>query len=82
MYLASLSSFEKGWSEMIWEELFLELSYKDIHDFVYNDKFKVVTHVGAYYVEFTFSTVGSIALSDESTMISTELLYQTSLKER
>lgn len=73
MYLASLSSFKDGWSEMIWEELFLEITYKDIHNFAYSNKFKVVTYVGALYVLFTFSRVDSIILSNESSMISTEL---------
>lgn len=75
MYLASLSSFKEGWSEMVWEELFLEISYKDIHDFHCPVKiFKVVVYVGALYASFNFIRTNSIVLTDKSTMISTALL--------
>jgi hypothetical protein len=75
MYLASLSSFKNGWTEMVWEELFLEISYKDIHDFDCPvKKFKVVVYVGAHYASFNFIRTDSIVLTDESTMISRALL--------
>ena len=75
MYIASLSSFKEGWAEMIWEELFLEISYKDIHDFNCPvKKFKVIVYVGALFVSFKFFRTDSIILSDKSTMVSTALL--------
>lgn len=75
MYLASLSSFKDGWAEVVWEELFLEITYKDIHDFDCPiKKFKVIVHVGANYASFNFTRTDSITLSDKSTMISTDLL--------
>lgn len=75
MYLASLSSFKDGWAEVIWEELFLEISYKDIHDFECPVKiFKVVVFVGAHYASFDFTRTSSITLSDKSTIRSPELL--------
>lgn len=73
MYLASLTSFKTGWTEMVWEELFLEISYKDIHDFDCPvKKFKVVVYVGAHFVSFNFIRTDSIVLTNESTMISRE----------
>lgn len=75
MYLASLSSFKDGWAEVVWEELFLEIAYKDIHDFDCPvKKFKVVVYVGANYASFNFTRADTIILSDKSTLISTELL--------
>jgi hypothetical protein len=75
MYLASLSSFKNGWSEMLWEELFLEISYKDIHDFDYPaKKFKVLVYVGAFFVSFNFVRTASIFLNAKSTMMGRELL--------
>ena len=75
MYLATLSSFKDGWTEMVWEELFLEISYKDIHDFECPvKKFQVAVYVGAHYVSFEFARTDSIVLTDKSTMISRELL--------
>ncbi|WP_336518566.1 hypothetical protein [Pollutibacter soli] len=75
MYLASLGSFKNGWSEMLWEELFLEISYRDIHDFDYpTKKFKVDVYVGALYVSVNFTKTDKIVLSNESTMISTVLI--------
>ena len=75
MYLASLSSFESGWLDMVWEELFLEISYKDIHDFHCPiKKFKVLVYVGANYTSFNFSETNDISLNDESTKISRALL--------
>ena len=75
MYLATLSSFKDGWTEMVWEELFLEIFYKDIHDFECPvKKFKVAVYVGAHYVSFEFTRTNSIVLTDKSTMISRELL--------
>ena len=60
---------------MLWEELFLEISYKDIHDFdCPNKKFKVVVYVGALFASFNFTRTDSIILTNESTMISRELL--------
>lgn len=77
MYLATLSSFKDGWSEVVWEELFLELSYKDIHDFECPIKiFKVVVYVGAHYASFEFTRTKSILLTDKSTIKSTMLLHQ------
>lgn len=74
MYLASLSSFKDDWAEVVWEELFLEISYKDIHDFECPvKKFKVVVYVGANYASFEFTRTNSIALTPKSTMTSTEL---------
>ena len=75
MYLATLSSFKAGWAEVMWEELFLELSYKDIHDFECPIKiFKVAVCVGAHYASFEFTRTKSILLTDKSTIISTMLL--------
>jgi hypothetical protein len=77
MYLATLSSFEDGWAEVVWEELFLEISYKDIHDFECPVKiFKVVVYVGANYVSFEFARTKSILLTDNTTITSTQLLYE------
>lgn len=82
MYLATLSSFKDGWAEVVWEELFLEVSYKDIHDFECPTKiFKVMVYVGAHYATFEFSRTKSILLNDKSTIISTDLLYQKKDKE-
>lgn len=75
MYLATLSYFKDNWAEVVWEELFLEIAYKDIHDFECPEKlFKVVVYVGVHYALFEFTRVKSIHLSDKSTIISTELL--------
>ena len=72
MYLASLSSFKDGWTEMIWEELFLEISYKDINDYTCPTKlFKVTTYVGALYASFNFDRAKSLSLSNKSTIRST-----------
>lgn len=77
MYLATLSSFKDGWAEVVWEELFLELSYKDIHDFECPIKiFKVVVYIGAHYASFEFTRTKSILLTDKSTIISTMFLNQ------
>lgn len=71
MYVASLNFFKDEWAEMIWEELFLELSYKDIHDHSYiARKFKVIVYAGKHYARFNFSRVNEIKLSNQSTMIS------------
>lgn len=81
MYLASLSSFKEGWTEMIWEELFMEISYKDIHDYNYpTKKFKVTVYVGAHYASFNFIRTDLIKLSDKSTMISRMLLESNGKK--
>lgn len=74
MYIASLAYFKDGWSEVIWEELFLELMYKDVHDYQCPvKKFKVVTYVGQHYALFKFIRADAIQLKKDSTMISTEL---------
>lgn len=83
MYLASLSSFKDGWAEVIWEELFLEMSYKDIHDFECPAKiFKVVVFVGAHYASFDFTRINSISLSDKSTIRSPEFLVPKNDQDR
>ena len=77
MYVASFAYFKQGWTEMIWEELFLELSYKDVHDNLCPiKKFKVIVHAGEYYASFKFVRVDTIHLKKESTMISTMLAQQ------
>jgi len=69
IYISSLSYFKPGWTEMIWEELFLEIAYKDIHDFQYEPKiFKVSVYVSTHYAAFRFHRVDSINLSKVSTM--------------
>jgi hypothetical protein len=74
MYVASLAGFQDGWAEVTWEELFLELTYKDVHDYQCPaKKFKVVVYVGKHYALFTFKRADVIQLKKESTMISTEL---------
>ncbi len=68
LYMASLSSFQPGWTQMIWEELYMEISYKDIHDFQYSPKiFKITVHVDTHFASFRFSRVGAINLSNKST---------------
>ena len=75
MYLASLSYFKNGWSEMLWEELFLEISHVDIHDFKSPSKyFKVDVYVNSNYASFRFSRVNEIVLSKNSTMESMIIL--------
>jgi hypothetical protein len=75
MYLASLSYFKNGWSEMKWEELFLEISHVDIHDFKSPSKFfKVDVYVNSNYASFRFSRVNEFLLSNSSTMKSMILL--------
>ena len=74
MYISSLAFFRPGWTEMIWEDLFLEISYKDIHDFQYSPKiFKVTVNVSSHYAAFRFHKADSVRLSKESTMRSTML---------
>jgi hypothetical protein len=74
MYLASLSSFKPGWAAMIWEELFLEISYKDILDFDCPvKKFKVDVRVGAHFASFTFTRTNSIALKDQTSIANEDL---------
>lgn len=69
IYISSLSFFRAGWTEMIWEELFFKISYKDIHDFQYPSKtFKVTVYVASNYVAFRFTETSSIKLSNEATM--------------
>lgn len=77
MYIASLNHFKEGWSEMIWEELFLEIIYKDVHGTNYTDKkFKVFAYVGRHYALLKFIPTDSIKLEKKSTMISTMLAEQ------
>jgi hypothetical protein len=74
MYISSLAFYKAGWAEMIWEELYLEISYKDIHDFQYPPKiFKVTVYVSSHYAAFRFHKADSVSLSKESTMRSTIL---------
>jgi hypothetical protein len=74
IYISSLAFFKPDWTEMIWEELFLELSYKDIHDFQYSPKiFKVTVYVNSHYKVFRFHKGDIINLSNESMMRSTML---------
>ena len=74
MYISSLSFFKRGWTEMIWEELYLEISYKDIHDFQYSSKiFKVTVHVDSHYAAFRFKKSDTINLSNKSIMRSSML---------
>jgi len=75
MYLASLASFKEEWSEVIWEDLFLEISYKDIHDYPSHSKiFSVTTYVGKLFVSFKFTPSPSIKLSEKSMIKSTALI--------
>ena len=74
MYLASLSAFKKGWTETIWEELYLEIIYKDIHDFTYPSIiFEVIAYVNSTHVLLKFHKADSIKLSASTTMRSTLL---------
>jgi hypothetical protein len=56
---------------MIWEELYLEISYKDILDNNYSSKiFKAVVSVNSNYVSIQFQKSKEIILKKESTMTS------------
>lgn len=69
IYMASFSSFKSGWTLTIWEELYLEISYKDIHDFLYSTKiFKATVYVDLNFVRFEFKRVDFVNLSNESTI--------------
>lgn len=69
IYISSLSYFKKGWSEMIWEELYLEISYKDILDNHYASKyFKATVYVNSIYVAIQFSKVERIELKNKLTI--------------
>jgi hypothetical protein len=69
IYMASFSSFEPGWTLTIWEELYLEISYKDIHDFQYSTKiFKATVYVDLNFVRFEFKRADFVNLSSESTI--------------
>ena len=60
---------------MLWEELFLEISHVDIHDFKSPSKyFKVDVYVNSNYASFRFSRVNEIVLSKNSTMESMIIL--------
>jgi hypothetical protein len=77
MYLSSFRYFKEGWLEMTWEELFLEIIYKDVHNNRYTDKkFKAFVYVSSNYVLIKFIPSDNIKLSKESTMIATELAEQ------
>lgn len=69
IYISSMAHYKPGWTQMIWEDLFLEISYKDIQDFKYSSKiFKAKVYVSSNFASFNFKRVDSIKLSEKSTM--------------
>lgn len=69
IYMASFSAFQPGWTLTIWEELYLEIRYKDIHDFQYSTKiFKATTYVNSNFVRFEFKRLDLVTLNNESTI--------------